>query len=191
MRRGDRAQRVPARIDSFKSLRRFPIWVSVVATGVTSTVPLALRNLPPFPPVAAKLIALLARRDTAFGEVARLLSSDAALSAEVLRMANSPFGGRYGTNSILQALSLIGVTRVSSLVVTLSVSRLLQRAARSPMLRRCWQHNLASALIAREFACEFSLDGEQAYMSGLLHDVGRLAPVSYTHLDVYKRQVWW
>jgi HD-like signal output (HDOD) protein len=150
----------------------------VVVAGKSLATPPALRNLPPFPPAAGRLLSLLSNDNTAFGEVARIISTDAALSAEVLRLANSPLAGRYGANTILQALSLLGLARVGNLVLTLSVSRLLRRAGRSDIVRRCWRHNLACGLAAREFAQAFDVDADQAYTGGILHDIGRLALVA-------------
>ena len=135
----------------------------------------ALTNLPPFPPAAARLMSLLSNESASLSEAARLLSTDAALSAEVLRLANSPLGARFGATSVLQALSILGLARVSGLVLTLSVSGFLRKAGRSELMLRCWRHNLACALAAREFADTFDVDPEQAYTAGLLHDVGRLA----------------
>jgi putative nucleotidyltransferase with HDIG domain len=131
--------------------------------------------LPPFPPAAGKVMALLSNEEVPFGEVAKVISTDAALSAEVLRLANSPLGGRYGANSILSALSLLGLARVGNLVLTLSMSKFLRRAGKSDVVRRCWRHNLACGLAAKEFAKTFDVDGDQAYTGGILHDIGRLA----------------
>lgn len=136
----------------------------------------AIKNLPPFPPVAAKVIALLADDSVSLRAVAGTLSTDAALSAEVLRLANSAlFQVRSEIGSVLQALSFLGIGRLTGLMLTLSMSRVLKRAKSSPMLLRSWRHNLASALAAKEFSHSFGLDASEAYNAGLFHDVGRLA----------------
>lgn len=136
----------------------------------------ALKNLPPFPPVAAQVITLLADESVSFRQVADTLKTDAALSAEVLRLANSPlFSARSEISSVLQALSFLGIGRLTGLMLTLSMSRVLKRAKSSEMIRRSWRHNLASALAAREFAHSFGRDSNEAYNAGLFHDIGRLA----------------
>ena len=145
----------------------------------------AVRNLPPFPPVAAKVISLLADDSVSFREVAETLKTDAALSAEVLRLANSPlFTARTQVNSVLQALSFLGTGRLIGLMLMLSMSKVLKQAKFSEMTRRSWRHNLASALAAREFAHSFGKETNEAYNAGLFHDIGRLAflvsePVPY------------
>lgn len=140
---------------------------------------LKLKNLAPFPPVACRVINLLADESVSLRKIADELSTDAALSAEVLRLANSPlFGTRQGVTSTLHALSVLGVRRVSSLVLTLSMSKFLKRAGAKEVMRRSWRHNLATALAAQEFAHSFSRDANQAYNAGLFHDIGRLAFLS-------------
>lgn len=137
--------------------------------------PIALQNLPALPLVAGRLLGLLSREDVSFNEVSRLLSTDAGLAAEVLRLANSPLGGRFGATTILQALCLLGLARVHSLILTLTMSALLKGLKGSAVLRCCWRHNLASALIARKIASTMNVDADLAYMAGLMHDIGRLA----------------
>jgi putative nucleotidyltransferase with HDIG domain len=136
----------------------------------------ALKNLPPFPPVAAEVMALLREESVSFREVADKLNTDAALSAEVLRLANSSLlGPQFEVRSIRHAVSMLGMRRLTGLVLTLSMSRFLKRAGFQAILRRCWRHNLATALAAKEFAHSFGSDEDDAYNAGLFHDVGRLA----------------
>jgi putative nucleotidyltransferase with HDIG domain len=136
----------------------------------------ALKNLPPFPPAAAKALRLLADESVSFREISDTLGTDAALSAEVLRLANSPlFGPRYSVSSISHALSVVGTRRLTGLVFTLSMSKFLKRLGKKAIMRRSWRHNLACAFAAKEFAKSFSRDASEAYNAGLFHDVGRLA----------------
>lgn len=119
---------------------------------------------------------LLRQENTSFKEAADLMKSDAALTAEVLRLANSPMTGlRFPTASLLQAMSVLGVNRITSLTATLCVGRLLKPVAKLPLMRRCWRHNLATALIASQWSVEYQVDAEKAYTFGLLAGLGRLA----------------
>jgi putative nucleotidyltransferase with HDIG domain len=136
----------------------------------------AIKSLPAFPPAAARVITLLADDSVPTRELAAALSTDAALSAEVLRLANSPlFSPRSEIGGLVQAVSFIGTARLTGLMLTLSFSRVLKRVKSSPLVRRLWRHNLASALAAKEFAHSFGLNGNDAYNPGLFHDIGRLA----------------
>lgn len=135
----------------------------------------ALKALPPFPPVAAKVMALLQDEATCVAKIAETLNTDAALSATVLRLSNSALvSPRYEVKTIPQALFVLGITRLSGLILTLSMSAFVKRAALGPTLRRCWRHNLACAIAAREFARSFGSDQDDGYNAGLFHDVGQL-----------------
>ncbi|HLG97643.1 MAG TPA: HDOD domain-containing protein [Bryobacteraceae bacterium] len=154
-------------------------------TDTSLRISTALKRLPPFPLVASKVAELLTSEPTSFQAVADILETDAALSAEVLRLANCPLTGvRYSVGSIVQALGLLGSRRVATLIMTLGLSKLIRRAGKSEAMRRLWRHNLACALAARHLAEARQRDSSQAYYAGLFHDVGRLAllvqdPVAY------------
>jgi putative nucleotidyltransferase with HDIG domain len=136
----------------------------------------ALKSLPPFPPVAAKVMAQLRDDTVSFREVSETLKTDAALSAEVLRLANSALlGPRREIRNIPHAVSVLGMRRLTGVVLTLSMSRFLRRTGFAAVLRRCWRHNLACALAAKAFARSFGCNEDDAYNAGLFHDIGRLA----------------
>ena len=135
----------------------------------------ALDRLPPFPPVATRLLGRLGRQDANFRQIADLVGSDAALTAQVLRVANSPLVGGWNVTSILAAITLMGIDRLSSLVVTLTLCRVIRPVSKLPALRRLFRQNLAVALLCQEEAPRFDLEPEFAYTAGLLHDLGVLA----------------
>jgi HD-like signal output (HDOD) protein len=137
---------------------------------------IALKNLPAFPPVAAKVMTLLQNEDVSIEDIAETLNTDAALSAAVLHLSNSALlSPRFEVRNIPQAISVLGMTRLSGLILTVSMSIFVKHAGFEPMLRRCWRHNLACALAAREFARSFGSDQDDGYNAGLFHEVGRLA----------------
>ena len=148
----------------------------MLTKGNAALVAAGIKHLPPFPPVANKVMGLLARNNVSFRDVADAMRTDAALSAEVLRLANSAFiGSRNQVKSILEALALVGTERLVGLLMTLTLSKLARRCGSSGAVRRCWSHSLACALAAREFAPSFDCEIESAYLAGLFHDLGRLA----------------
>src|ERR1700689_3206466 len=90
----------------------------VLVTDTSSRAAAALKNLPPFPQVAMKVAELLRTEPGSFRLIADTLKTDAALSAEVLRLSNSPlFETRYDVTSVLHALALLGTARVSNLIM--------------------------------------------------------------------------
>jgi len=146
-----------------------------------SNVPLAVRRarllneVPPFRPVAVQLLNIVADITQPLARVVTLLRTDAVLTAEVLRLANSPLlGCRSEIKNILQALAFLGLERVNSLIVTTAMRGLVGPAG-GKLARACWRHNLATAVICERIAPALNMNQERGYMSGLIHDIGRLA----------------
>lgn len=134
-----------------------------------------LEHLPPFPEVTVELMRLLGRDCADFRKVAGLISQDAAMSAEVLRMANSPLYAGRNVSNALTAITLIGVDRLSSLVTTLSLHKMVAPVTKLQGFRLAFRHNLACALVCERFADSQGLSPQTAYTAGLLHDLGSLA----------------
>src|SRR6266571_1113571 len=88
--------------------------------------PWALKDLPPYRPVAKKLMLLTARGDVPLTQVEEILRTDAAFAAEVLRLANSPLIGlRREITGILQAVMILGLERIKALATTLALRTFL------------------------------------------------------------------
>ena len=139
-----------------------------------------LRELPPLPQVVLDLQAALAREDVSLDAIADTVSHDQALAAKTLRIANCSF---YGVPSrvvsIRQAIGILGLRSVSTLVVAAAVSDRFPRIACAGFdLGRYWRHSVAVALCAREIARQVRVDADAAFTAGLLHDLGRLVIAS-------------
>jgi putative nucleotidyltransferase with HDIG domain len=146
--------------------------------------PWAVREVPPFPQAAGKVLSLVSREEVTVAELGRVIAVDTMLTGEVISLANSAlFGTRNEIRTLVQSLSMLGLERIKGLVSTVSMRHYLHRAMRQPALRRCWSHNLACALIAEELAgwLRFGpsrIDRGEAYTGGILHDLGRMALIS-------------
>ena len=136
-------------------------------------------ELPPFPAVARKLMTLMGKPSFTIPEVSQLIRSDAVFAAEVLRLANSAMLGlRYEVMSIMHAISVLGMDRLQTLVMTVAMRDFLRGGKQPGLVRLCWRHNLATALVAEELAESCWIEKSDAYTGGLLHDLGRLALIS-------------
>ena len=134
-----------------------------------------LETLRPFPAAACTLIRLINNERVDFRDVSNVIAADAAFSSQVLRLANSALiGGRYEIDSILQALAVVGVDRLRDLVVTVALKNFMGEADNA-CLRRCWRHNLATALWCEKLAPWFHIEIPLGYTAGILHDIGRIA----------------
>ena len=151
-----------------------------LAAGVGRVTPTAKtrllrRNceLPPIPAVAVNLLGLLAQEEVSLGDVARAISADVTIAAEVLRAANTAYYGIRGeVTSISHATTLLGVSRIRALAATIGLRRYLGQALRLPAVQRCWRHNIATASTADQAALRLGASPADAYPAGLLHRIG-------------------
>jgi len=99
---------------------------------------------------------------------------DPAFAGDILFLSNSAlFGFPSRVLSLRQAIPLLGLDRIKALAVTAAMRSFLGKPG--PVLRQCWRHSAACAIIAEEISPIFKTPGDAAYTLGLLHDVGRLA----------------
>jgi putative nucleotidyltransferase with HDIG domain len=141
--------------------------------------PWALKDLPAYRPVARKLMRLTARQDVQLEQIQQVLRMDAAFTADVLRLANSPLIGMRGEiKSVMQAVMMLGLERIKSLAATLSLRAFLTAAVPRGALLASWRHNLATALLSERLARILVIDNDTCYTAGLVHDIGRLALLS-------------
>ncbi|HYD60792.1 MAG TPA: HDOD domain-containing protein [Noviherbaspirillum sp.] len=138
--------------------------------------------LPALPQVLVQLVSHCESEDAGMGTLAELLSRDAALAAKVLRVAASPAYRRGPVPANLElALTTIGIDMVRTMLLTESVYQTFNgfAATRGLDLRSFWAHSIATAISARAIAEKLGYaQVEEAYLAGLLHDIGRLALVT-------------
>ena len=135
----------------------------------------SLCKLPPFRPVALKLLRLVASEDVEFSAVANLLSSDPGFSAEILALANSSLYGTYcQTTSLTRAIVVLGLERTRSLTMTVAMQAFVSNVQVTPEMQKSWRHSIGCALIAEEIAPKYGISRDQGYTAGLMHDIGRL-----------------
>jgi len=137
-------------------------------------------RIPPYPAVAMKLEELLPGGDFGLADVARLIASDQALTADVLRCANSALYAR-GTPAVTvpQALTRVGAAEVRRLALASGLGAQARGAgALASLRRRAWLESLAAALVSQELALANGLDPEVGFVCGLLHDFGKVIAVA-------------
>ena len=140
-----------------------------------SPTPAVLEKVPPFPPVAAKLLGVLAHDDVEIREVAQLIGSDSTFTARLLRCVNSyEFGLTSPVTNIQQAVALAGLDRTRQIILTQAAAVYARGALRAGELRRCWQHSIATAVLADEIAQACGVFTDAAFTAGIMHDIGRL-----------------
>lgn len=151
------------------------------------------RNLPSPPGVALQIIELAQDPNADLGATAGIISMDAALSARLLRVANSPlYAGRRRVDNLAQAMTMLGLNATLSLALGFSlVHGLRGDNGTAHEQERVWRRSVLAALAARLLGRPAGVQhAEDLMLAGLLQDVGRLAllqavPDEYTPLCVH------
>ncbi len=134
------------------------------------------KGLPTLPAYLLDLNALLGSPMVDLKKVGKVIRTDPSLTAQVLRLCNSAlFGLRRRVLSIEQAAVLLGTERLRTLVLTCSVMQFAGKNVPTKALIGFWQHSFLSALLSERIARLVDYpEKEQAYLGGLLHDIGQL-----------------
>ena len=131
----------------------------------------AFKALPPLPDVAMRLLRAVNDVRVGANAIVAILRTDAALTSEVLRRANSPvYGLTTRVSSASQAVMLLGTDEVRRVATSISFEQRFGGARRA--MRRLWRHAFARALVAERLACAAAISPEAAYTAGLLADIG-------------------
>ena len=134
-----------------------------------------LARLHPFSPVAVSVLQLFDRDQVSTQEIARLLQSDPALTAETLAYVNSPlFAVPDSITDLHSAVLVLGADNTKRLIATLAMRGMLRSAPKIAVTRRLWRHSMATALIAAELAPLYEVAPDLANTAGVLHDLGRV-----------------
>ncbi|SHN24373.1 HD-like signal output (HDOD) domain, no enzymatic activity [Duganella sacchari] len=140
---------------------------------------LLIARLPAMPQILIKLIEHLQADDAGMPELAALIAKDAAMTSKILTVANSSAYHRNPrTVGLEQSLVSLGTDMIKTLVISESVFQTFNSFPHSGStdLRGFWKGSLTTAVIARDIAKQMEYPHvEEAYLAGLLHNVGRLA----------------
>jgi putative nucleotidyltransferase with HDIG domain len=142
-----------------------------------------LNDLPALPDVAVKIIRATADPKIGAQRLARIIATDQAFTARVLRIANSAYYGlsrRIGT--VTEAVVLLGTNRLRALALAAATYDMLNREYPGYALHRgeMWRHSMGTAITAQLVAKTAHLGGiENAFIAGLLHDVGKCVLDAY------------
>jgi len=138
----------------------------------------SLGQLPPFSPTLNRVMASLATEEVSFALLSDLIEKDTVLAGNILRVVNSALYGRRGTiNSVRHAVALLGVNKLRNTVLGMSIARMWAKV-KTPggwSMKNFNMHSVAVAVLSDRLAQEIGVSyPEGAFISGLLHDLGRL-----------------
>jgi putative nucleotidyltransferase with HDIG domain len=136
----------------------------------------SVKGLPSAPRVLVRLLRVVRNPDADSDQVVEVLNLDPALTAAVIRLANSAYFSTSPVSALEEAVARLGYLEVYRLAARIPAGEMFSGAI-EPMgiaAGELWEHSVACAIIADELGERAGLPDGTAYTAGLLHDVGKL-----------------
>lgn len=133
------------------------------------------------PAASLQVLNAVAEQDISLSELSRLVSQDPAMSAGVLRVANSAaYAGAVEVETLRDAVTRLGLTEVGRVAGTVAARSLFQPQMRTEFAAfgAKWNEIFAEAVVAARGAAWLAMqvsgvNADQVFLAGLLHDIGR------------------
>ncbi len=136
-------------------------------------------KLPSLPSIYIEVQRLLADPESSVEDMANCIARDISMSAKILQLVNSAFFGLHQhITSPVQAVHILGLDTIKSLVLSVQIFSQYEKDAIDILsLDDLWQHSFATGASAQKIAeseTENQSMIDEAFLGGLLHDVGKL-----------------
>lgn len=137
---------------------------------------LEVLELPTLSTVLNKILKVAGNDRSCASDMAEVISKDQALTANILKIANSAFFGlSQKVTTVSRAIVVLGFDAVKSIALSASVIEAFREGNTRFDRSAFWTHSLACAYISKRIAdMTHRVDRETAFVSGLLHDVGKI-----------------
>lgn len=148
---------------------------AAIRTELLSKLNAGSLELPLLPGVAMEITSAAGKDDVDTRTIAEMLKRDAALSAHVLRIVNSPvYSPRSPIVSLQQAVARVGAVKIREIALVIACrTGVFKAKGYETELDEVFRHSIGTALFAQEIARQTRNNVEDAFLCGLLHDVGR------------------
>ncbi|MFN8062185.1 MAG: HDOD domain-containing protein [Vicinamibacterales bacterium] len=159
-------------MSSVPQARPTPKWLS----GADAAIPV-------MPMVAMKVIELTSNPNVSIAQLSSAVSKDQVLASRVLGLANSAYSGSmHRISTVTDAIVRLGIGAVRNVVVTVCFTSRMHDpkiyGALGPLLV---DHAIGTAYMARLVADKAGADADEAFLYGLLHDIGKLVILKLAH----------
>jgi HD-like signal output (HDOD) protein len=134
-------------------------------------------ELPALPRVANHILALIADPNTTAGKLEKAIVLDQALTAKILKIANSSFyGGLRDVNTVSEAIVRLGFVTIRNWTLVTAAKSVFLDDASGPALQQIWQQSVLSAMASQLVAEHVRHSSpESVFVGGLMQNIGQLA----------------
>jgi len=140
-------------------------------------------ELPTLPMILFKVNEIIAKPTSSANDIAGVIGKDTSLSARLLRIVNSAFYGFPSRiDSVSRAVAIIGTRQLGTLASGVTIINMFRDIPSDIIdMKSYWKHSIACGVYARIIAGYKGIQNtERLFLSGLLHDIGRLILYNYT-----------
>ena len=138
--------------------------------------------LPTLPTIFNKINETIMNPNSSANDIGEVISKDTGLSARLLQIVNSAFYGFPSKiDTLSRAVAVIGTKQLTMLACGISIIKMFEHIPSDCIdMELFWKHSLTCGLTARAIAGYKNIQNtERLFVSGLLHDIGRLILYSY------------
>lgn len=144
-------------------------------------------NLPMLPQAVSATLRLVDDPNSSQRDLEKALETDVAITAKIIRAANSAYYGGNDVSSVGRAISFLGMTAVRSIVVGIAMQQMMSGKSQVRNFDKLafWRHSLATAVGGRILGkLRMPAKSEELYCAGMIHDIGLIVFERYLPSDL-------
>jgi len=146
-------------------------------SALTDEIVKSITSLPQFPENIVQIQRLISDPDSQIVDIARYISTDPAMTADLLKLVNSAaYMMSKKVDNIVDAVKLVGMRGIRNLLYSYGTLKILDDGAADK--KKLWDHSYRTAYYAYNLAKNFksNVKGllDDAYVGGMLHDMGKI-----------------
>ena len=150
----------------------------VLASDIEQVLSPCVKEIPSISPAMAKLLEICGDEDASAAELSRIVETDPGIAAKVMGIANSAlYSPRHRITGVSDAVILLGFDEVKKISLGVTIYEKMIKPEKKQHFDRIffWRHCLCVAILSRTIAeeCRYP-NPDQAYICGLLHDLGKI-----------------
>lgn len=149
-----------------------------------------INDLPTIPALLGKILSIIKDENSSSQDLFRLISHDQALAERVVRVANSALFGHSGqVKDLEQAIIFLGYDKIKAIAAGMTIMDVFP-AQSSFNIKNLWIHSYEAAFLASTLSDMIPMTSpRECFLSGLLHDIGRIIFYMINHEDFHKIQI--
>ncbi len=139
-------------------------------------------NLPTLPTVFTKVTELINKPNVTARQIAEVIETDQAISMKLLKIVNSPFFGfSRKILTVQDAVVLLGFNATRNTVTSISIFNTMNTSSDEELfdMTEFWKHSIGTGMVARFLARKVHIDPENAFVAGIIHDIGKIILQQY------------